>query len=169
MSYKKISILFVCHGNICRSPMAEMIFKKMVKDAGMEDAFERIDSAATSTEEIGNDIYPPAKRCLHAHNIPMERRGAWQMRALDYEKYDLIYVMDCNNLHMLNFRMPDIVTKTHGVGPYDAKGKLRMLMSLTGSDRDVADPWYTGDFEKTYQDITQALTELLKRISYERK
>lgn len=164
MKHKKLNILFVCHGNICRSPMAEMIFKKMVRDNGLEDRFEHIDSAATSTEEIGNDIYPPAKRCLHAHNIPMERRGAWQMRKSDYERYDLIYVMDRNNLRMLNFRMPEVVTKSHGEGPFDTHGKLWMLMSLTGDTRDVADPWYTGDFEKTYQDITLALTELLKKL-----
>lgn len=165
MSQKKLRILFVCHGNICRSPMAEMIFKKLVKDNALEGRFERIDSAATSTEEIGNDIYPPAKRCLHAHNIPMERRGAWQMCKEDYERYDLIYVMDRNNLRMLNFRMPERVPITYGEGPFDISGKLWMLMSLVGDTRDVADPWYTGDFEKTYRDITLALTELIRRIS----
>lgn len=142
-------VLFVCHGNICRSPMAEFIMKKMVKDAGKENEFE-IASAATSTEEIGNDIYPPAKRTLTLHGIPFERRAARRITAEDYSCFDRIFVMDRNNLRNLERMFPG------------KNANVSLLMSLTGSTRDVADPWYTGDFETTYNDITQALSQFLK-------
>ncbi len=142
-------ILFVCHGNICRSPMAEFIMKKAVADAGLSGEYE-IASAATSAEEIGNDIYPPAKEKLRRHGIPFVRREARRITSDDYRHYDRIYVMDRNNLRWLERLMPD------------PDGKVRLLMSLVGEERDVADPWYTGDFETTYRDISEAVSELLK-------
>lgn len=145
----KKRILFVCHGNICRSPMAEFIMKKLVKDAGREADFE-IDSVATSTEEIGNDMYPPAKRCLRAHGVPFCRRQARQITQADYDHFDSIWVMDRNNLRWLQM-----------LGIRDTCHKVGLLMSLVGEQRDVADPWYTGDFEKTYADLSKALPQLL--------
>ena len=103
MSENKVKILFVCLGNICRSPMAEMIMKKMVKDAGREEEFE-ISSAATSDEVIGYDIYPPAKECLRKHDIPFQKRGARQVTDEDYSYYDHIFVMDWANLRDMKQR-----------------------------------------------------------------
>jgi protein-tyrosine phosphatase len=145
----KKKILFVCHGNICRSPMAEFMMKKLVEDAGREADFE-IDSVATSTEEIGNDMYPPAKRCLRAHGVPFGRRQARQITQTDCDYYDRIFVMDRNNLRWLQM-----------LGLRDADHKVSLLMSLVGEPRDVADPWYTDNFEKTYEDICKALPRLL--------
>lgn len=153
-------ILFVCHGNICRSPMAEMIFKKMVADAGREHEFE-IASAATSTEEIGNDIYPPAKECLRRHGIPFTGRGARQMTRGDYAYYDRIFVMDQNNLRYLHWQMPEIVQQLSGRQYVDPQGKIQLLMELVGNPRDVADPWYTGNFEATYNDVVAGCKALL--------
>ncbi|WP_314819014.1 low molecular weight protein-tyrosine-phosphatase [Alloprevotella tannerae] len=146
---KQQKILFVCHGNICRSPMAEFLMKKLAKDAGREREFE-IDSVATSTEEIGNDMYPPAQRCLRNHGVPFEHRAARQMTQADYDYYDRIFVMDRNNLR----RLPMI-------GIEDKADKISLLMTLIGEDRDVADPWYTRDFEKTYADLCAALPRIL--------
>ncbi len=145
----KHKILFVCHGNICRSPMAEFMMKKLVRDRGLEDEFE-IDSVATSTEEIGNDMYPPARRCLRAHGVPFEHRGARQITKADFDRFDRIFVMDRNNLRWLRM-----------LGFNEKDEKVRLLMSLVGEERDVADPWYTGDFERTYSDISTALPRLL--------
>lgn len=144
------SILFVCHGNICRSPMAEFMFKKLVREAGIDDEFE-IDSAATSTEEIGNDMYPPAKACLRRHSVPFQPRHARQITQADYRHYDRIFVMDRNNLRWLRM-----------LGIADPQHKVQLMMSVAGQNRDVADPWYTGDFERTYTDLSIALAELLK-------
>lgn len=149
-------ILFVCHGNICRSPMAEFILKKLVQDKGVE-AYYDIASAATSKEEIGNDIYPPARECLRRHGVPFSKRVARQMTAEDYRHYDLIFVMDRNNLRCLRYILPNEIISSH-----DYRDKVRLLMSLFGEDRDVADPWYTGDFERTYRDIEKALGCLIK-------
>lgn len=145
----KHKILFVCHGNICRSPMAEFMMKRLVSEAGREAEFE-IDSVATSTEEIGNDMYPPARRCLRAHGVPFEHRRARQITQADYDHFDSIFVMDRNNLCWL-----------HMIGIDDSAHKVRLMMSLVGEERDVADPWYTGDFERTYRDISMALPSLL--------
>ena len=145
-----IRILFLCHGNICRSPMAEFIFKDLVRKNGLEDRFY-IESAATSTEEIGNSIYPPAKRCLNAHGIPFDKnKTARQITRADYDRFDLIIYMDRMNLRWLKWIIPD-----------DPQNKIKLMMSYTGHDRDVADPWYTGDFETTYNDIMEASQMLL--------
>lgn len=146
-------ILFICHGNICRSPMAEFIFKDLLRSRGLEDRFY-IESAAVSTEEIGNSIYPPAKRCLNAHGIPFDKnKTARQITRADYDRFDLIIYMDRMNLRWLRYIIPD-----------DPQNKVKLMMSYTGRDRDVADPWYTGDFETTFRDIMEASRMLLKDI-----
>ena len=146
-------ILFICHGNICRSPMAEFIFKELIRSQGIEERFY-VESAAVSTEEIGNSIYPPAKRCLNAHGIPFDKnKTARQITRADYDRFDMIIYMDRMNLRWLKYIIPD-----------DPQNKIRLMMSFTGRDRDVADPWYTGDFETTYRDIKDASEMLLKEL-----
>ena len=146
-------ILFICHGNICRSPMAEFIFKDLIRSQGIEDRFY-VESAAVSTEEIGNSIYPPAKRCLNAHGIPFDKnKTARQITRADYDRFDMIIYMDRMNLRWLKYIIQD-----------DPQNKIRLMMSFTGRDRDVADPWYTGDFETTYRDIKDASEMLLKEL-----
>ena len=146
-------ILFICHGNICRSPMAEFIFKDLIRSQGVEDRFY-VESAAVSTEEIGNSIYPPAKRCLNAHGIPFDKnKTARQITRADYDRFDMVIYMDRMNLRWLKYIIPD-----------DPQNKFRLMMSFTGRDRDVADPWYTGDFETTYRDIKDASEMLLKEV-----
>ena len=145
-------ILFVCHGNICRSPMAEFIMKDLVSKRGLSDDFY-IESCATSTEELGNDIYPPAKRCLKAHGIPFESGSARQMTSDDYDRFDMIIAMDSWNIrNMRRF--------VNG----DPEKKVSLMMEHCGMGRDVADPWYTGDFERTFRDITEACGALLDSI-----
>ncbi|MBR2374218.1 MAG: low molecular weight phosphotyrosine protein phosphatase [Lentisphaeria bacterium] len=142
-------ILFVCHGNICRSPMAEFVMKKMVRDAGAAEEFE-IASAATSTEELGNGVYPPARRILNAHGIDCSGKYARQITMRDYEYYDLLIGMD--NANMRNMK------RFFGGDP---SGKLRMLMDYTETPGEVADPWYSGDFEQTWQDVNAGCSGLL--------
>lgn len=145
-------ILFVCHGNICRSPMAEFVMKKMVADAGIADQFE-IASAATSTEEIGNPVYPPARRKLAEHGISCEGKTARQITLRDYEHYDYIVAMDINNLRNLQRVLGD-----------DKQHKISLLLNYTDHPRDVADPWYTGNFEATWQDVKDGCRGLLEKI-----
>ena len=149
-------VMFVCHGNICRSPMAEFILKDMVKKQGREDDFF-IASCATSTEEIwrgiGNPVYPPAVRELAKHGISCEGKRAVQITREDYDKYDIILCMDTNN--MRNIRR---------IIPFDPDKKIHKLMDFAHGG-DVADPWYTGDFETTYRDILRGCTGLLEYLA----
>jgi len=147
----KKKILFVCHGNICRSPMAEFVMKDLVRKAGREDEFE-IASAATSTEEIGNEVYPPARRKLAEHGIGCKGKTARQMTRQDYAHYDLLIGMDSWNIrNMLR------------ICGSDPEGKIQMLMDYTQRPGDVADPWYTGDFEATWRDVLEGCQCLLAR------
>lgn len=146
-------ILFVCHGNICRSPMAEFVMKDLVGKAGAEEAFE-IASAAVSTEEIGNDIYPPAQRKLREKGVSFIHRSARQITRSDYAYYDHIICMDESNLRWLRRIIGD-----------DKEDKVSLLMQWTGVRRDVADPWYTSDFEATYRDVTEGCKALLLQLS----
>lgn len=147
-----MKILYICHGNICRSVMAEMVMKEMCRRAGVEDWFE-IASAAVSREEIGNDIYPPAKRKLREKGIPFEYHAARQVTRDDYDYYDCLVCADRSNLRWLE--------RIIGV---DAEGKVSLMMAWTGDDRDVADPWYTGDFEAAYRDIEQSCRAMLAQF-----
>ena len=147
-----VKILFICHGNICRSPMAEFVMKDMAAKAGMAERFE-IASAATSTEEIGNPVYPPARRKLAEHGIGCAGKTARQMTRRDYEYYDHLIAMDRSNLrNMQRF-----------VGS-DPAGKVSLLMDHTARPSDVADPWYTGDFDATWRDVTEGCAALLEEL-----
>ena len=150
-----IKILFVCHGNICRSPMAEFVMKKLVEDAGLSDKF-KIESAATSTEEIGNPVYPPAKRKLAEHGISCAGKTARQMNKGDYAKFDLLIGMDSANIRNM----------THICGG-DPENKIKLLLNYAGLNRDVADPWYTGDFDATWNDVTKGCKALLSETFHE--
>ena len=147
-------ILFVCHGNICRSPMAEFVMKDMVKSAGIADDFH-IASAAVSAEELGNPVYPPARRKLAEHGISCAGHAARQMNRADYERWDYLVCMDGSNLR----RMERICGG-------DPEGKMSRLMDFTSRPGDVADPWYTGDFEATWQDVCEGCRGLLERLGY---
>ena len=142
-----IKILFVCHGNICRSPMGEYVLKDMVKKAGVSERFE-IASAAVSREEIGNPVYPPARRELAKHGISCEGHAARQVTMKDYHHFDRIYYMDGSNARWLSRMLPR-----------DPE-KIRPLLA-----RDVADPWYTGDFERTWQDIVEGCRNILEEFA----
>lgn len=149
----KIHILFICHGNICRSPMAEMVMKEMVRQKGLEGKFE-ISSMAATTEEIGQDMYPPAKRALTAHRIPYAKRKAALITERDYRWADYIIAMDEENIH-------DLSRLTHG----DPDKKVSRLLYWAGEKRDVADPWFTDDYEKTYTDIAKGCRAVLEKLS----
>lgn len=146
------SILFICHGNICRSPMAEFVMKDLVKKSKLEAQFH-IESAATSTEEIGNPVYPPARRKLAEHGISCEGKMARQLIHADYDRFDLLIGMDRANLR--NMRR---------ICGGDHDGKLHLLMDYTDRPGDVKDPWYTGDFEITWQDVLAGCRGLLVRL-----
>lgn len=145
----KIKVLFICHGNICRSTMAEFVMKDMIKKQGLEDLFY-IESAATSREEIGNDTDPRTKRKLDQVGIPYTKRKARQMTMADYEYYDYIIAMDDNNIRNINRIIGE-----------DSFGKVSKLLQYAGSDRGIADPWYTGNFDITYDDIVEGCQALL--------
>ena len=144
-------ILFICHGNICRSAMAEFVMKDLVCKAGRESDF-LIESAATSTEELGNDMYPPAKAQLQKVGVPFTRHCARQITTADYQKYDLLIGMDSENLYYMNKRRSP-----------DPDDKIRLLMEYAGSNAEVADPWYTGDFQRTYLDVLAGCQGLLEK------
>lgn len=143
-------VLFVCHGNICRSPMAEFVLRDMAEAAGRSAEFV-IASAATSTEEIGNPVYPPARRKLAEHGIRCGGKTARQMTAEDYRRYDLLIGMDARNL--VNMRR---------ICGGDPDGKMHLLMDFTCRPGEVADPWYTGDFDAAWRDVTEGCRGLLQ-------
>lgn len=145
-------ILFVCLGNICRSPMAEYVMRDLVRQAGLEDQIQ-VASAATSREELGNPVYLPARRKLAEHGIACEGHAARQMTAADYDRFDLLIGMDQNNLRNMN-----------RICGGDPQHKLRMLMDYTDRPGEVADPWYTGDFERTWQDVLAGCQGLLAQL-----
>lgn len=155
----KIKVLFICHGNICRSPMAEFVFKKMVADRNLSSQFF-IASAATSTEEIwngvGNPVYPPAREELARHGISCAGKRAVQLKKSDYEDYDYLIGMDSMNIRNIE-RMTG-----HSRGE-----KIRKLLEFADSAADVADPWYTGDFQSTYRDVMAGCEGFLKYLGYE--
>ena len=152
MKKEKIKIMFICHGNICRSPMAEFVMKELVRQEGREDEFE-IASSATSCEELGNPVYPPVQRVLKAHNIPFERREARRFSASEYGDWDLLICMDRNNLRNLAGIIPD------------PEGKVRLLLDYAGrKGAEVADPWWTGNFDETWQDVLEGCRGLLKNL-----
>lgn len=148
-----IKVLFICHGNICRSPMAEFIFKDIVRRAGLADKFE-ISSAATSTEEIGNPVHPGTRNILDALGIDSSGKRAVQIRKSDYDYYDYLIGMDSWNIR----NMLQIFGK-------DRENKVYKLMDFTGRPEDVADPWYTGNFDATYRDISEGCEGLFERLT----
>ena len=137
-------IMFVCHGNICRSPMGEYILKKMLSDEGIEGV--EVFSRGVSSEEEGNDIYPPAKRVLREHDVPFSSHSAHRISDSDFASADLVLALDESNLRALNRRFP-------------SSDKIRMLL-----DEEVDDPWYTGDFEGVYREISQGCRNIVKDL-----
>ena len=151
-------ILFICHGNICRSPMAEFVLKDMLRKQGLGDKYQ-VDSAATSREELGNNIHHGTRRKLNSVGIPVEDRHARQITKIDYDNYDLLIAMDENNIRNIRRMIPE-----------NPKDKIHKLLDYSLSPRDIADPWYTGNFDITYDDIVEgcrALIEYLEGVSCE--
>lgn len=146
-------VLFVCHGNICRSPMAEFVFNDMVEKKGLSDRFSA-SSAATSSEEIGNPVYPPVRRLLNQHSIDCSGKRARRVNASDYDKYDYIIGMDYENMRNLKRLYPS-----------DNGGKIHLLLlSFAGRNEEVADPWYTGEFLTTWKDVNEGCAALLEYL-----
>ena len=148
-----IKIMFVCHGNICRSPMAEFIMKKLIADAGISESFT-IASSATSTEELGNPVYPPARSELAKHGIGCGGKTAVQLRKADYEKYDYFIGMDTANIRNMN-----------RIFGSDSDGKIYKLLTFAGRSDDVSDPWYSRRFDTAYADIVEGCKGLLKKLT----
>ncbi len=146
-------LLFVCHGNICRSPMAEFIMKKMVRNAGVDSEFE-IESAATSSEELGNPVYPMARQELARHGIGCPGKTARKVTLDDYAAFDMIIGMDGNNLSQL-----------HSIFHSDPENKISRLLDHTDHPRDIADPWYTRDFRTAWNDIYAGCEGLLAELT----
>ena len=155
-------ILFICHGNICRSPMAEFVMKQLVEQAGRADEFE-IASAAVSTEEIGNDIYPPAKRMLVTKGVPFTRRAARQMTRADYAYYDYIVCMDQSNLRWMNYIIGEDTAHKVTLLKQWVNAPINAQM-VNDQMVNISDPWYTGDFAKAYNDILQGCQGMLKQL-----
>lgn len=149
---KMIKICFVCLGNICRSPMAEFIMKQKIKKLGLNNDFN-ITSRATSSEEVGNGLYYAAKEKLIEKNIPYTNHKASQLLKDDYSKYDYFIGMDINNINSM-----------HRIFREDPKKKIHLILSFAGKADDVADPWYTRDFEQTYRDIELGCQKLLEQL-----
>ena len=147
-----IKILFVCHGNICRSPMAEFVMKDMVRKAGLETRFV-IESKAARRDELGNDTHYGTKAKLRQMGIPFAKRRATLLSKADYAAYDYLVAMDAENVH-------DMLRLFGG----DPNGKIYKLLRFADEDRDVADPWYTGNFDETYEDVLKGCTALLRMI-----
>ena len=156
-----IKILFVCHGNICRSPIAEFVMKDLITKSNLSDRFH-IASAATSTDEIwngiGSPVYPPAKAKLAQHGIGCEGKRAVQLTRADYGRYDYLIGMDGANIRNM-----------HRMLGGDPEGKICKLLSFAGSDRDIADPWYTGNFDAAYEDILEGCQALLSQLKEEHR
>jgi len=147
-----LKVLFVCHGNICRSPMAEFVMKDLVRKAGLESQFE-IASAATSYEEYGNPVYPPAKRKLAEHGIDCTGKTARPLEKKDYSRYDLLIGMDSSNIrNMLR------------ICGGDPERKIHLLLEYAGRTDGIADPWYTGNFDTTWNDVEEGCTALLQQL-----
>lgn len=148
-------IMFVCHGNICRSPMAEFIMKQLVKEAQLASDFY-IASSATSMEEIGNPVYPPAREALKRHGIACNGKYAVQLKKSDYDKYDMFVVMDSNNPRNIG-----------RIFKSDPLGKVHKLLAFAGRSEDVTDPWYSRRFDVAYNDIYEGCAALLKHLTQE--
>lgn len=147
-----IKILFVCHGNICRSTMAQYVMEDLVRKAGLEDQFY-IDSAATATDEIGNPVHHGTRRKLREMGVPCGEHRARQLTQRDYETFDWLIGMDEANLRDMRRMLGD-----------DPQGKLHLLLDFTGRPGSIADPWYTGDFDATWRDVLEGCQGLLKKL-----
>ena len=158
-------IMFLCHGNICRSPMAEYVMKDLVRKAGLEDQYE-ITSGAVSDEEWFNPIYPPAQRKLREKGIPFGDHSAHKISPAEFQAQDLVVVMDRSNLRWLTRIVGDysLLSAGDSLKGSGIDGKVHMMMEFAGLSRDVADPWYTGDFEQTYRDVLAGCSGLLEKI-----
>lgn len=147
-----IKILFICHGNICRSPMGEFIMKKMLKEAGLGDKVQ-VGSVAATRDEIGNDMYPPAKEKLRKEGVPFNPRQARLLTRKDYEENDYLIAMDRENLDDIRYLVGE-----------DKDHKVHLMMDFAGEHREVADPWYTCNFDVTYDDLVKGCTGLLRDV-----
>ena len=157
MNKEKYKILFVCLGNICRSPMAELVLKNMLKEQGIEN-MATVCSRATSTEEIGNPVYPPARAELARHGIASDGKYSIQLARADYDNYDLFIGMDSANIRNM-----------HRMLGGDPDGKIIKFMTFAGEDRDVADPWFTGSFDVTYRDVVSGCNKIVEYIKKNQK
>lgn len=159
-------IIFLCHGNICRSPMAEYVMKDLVRKAGLEGGFD-ITSGAVSDEEWFNPIYPPAQRKLREKGIAFGKHSAHKISRAEFDENDLVIVMDRSNLRWLTRIVGDFSEMEAGdsISGSGIKGKVHMMMEFAGQSRDVADPWYTGDFEQTYRDVLDGCSALLRLLT----
>ncbi|MCF0177805.1 MAG: low molecular weight phosphotyrosine protein phosphatase [Bacteroidales bacterium] len=146
---KSYRVLFICHGNICRSPMAEFIFKDMVAKRGLQEVFPEIDSCAVSCEELGNPVYPPARAELAAHGISCKGHAARQITRADHDRFDLIFTMDASNMRILRRSWSEEMMR-----------KVQMLL-----ERDVADPWYTRNFKATWNDILRGCEAIIEKYT----
>ena len=150
-----IRVMFICHGNICRSPMAEFIFKDMIKQLGVSGDF-LVESSATSREEIGNDMYPPAKRKLREKGVPFSKRAARQFAKEDYARFDYIFIMERYNFVNLCRIIRD-----------DPEGKVHLMTEFTSLGEDIADPWYSGNFDEAFDQIKEGCRGFLKHLGYD--